>query len=104
MDPVSIVTAVGGVLNLITMVLPLVGVKNSAAIGGIVKTLTDIAPLVTNQIGVTYTGVKNIIASIGDHPATTEEQLASLDAFDKLVDDAWDKVESKLDPDLPGNI
>jgi hypothetical protein len=104
MDPVTIVTAVSGVLGLITQILPLIGGSNSAAIGGVIKTLTDLAPLITNQIGVTYIGVKNIIASIGAHPATTAEQLASLDAFDKLVDDAWDKVEAKLDPDLPGNI
>jgi hypothetical protein len=104
MDPVTIVTAVGGVLNLITMILPLVGVNNSAAIGGIVKTLTDIAPLVTNQIGVTYTGIKNIIAATGDHPATTADQIIALKAFDKMVDDAWDAIEVKLDPDAPGNV
>ena len=104
MNPAQIVTAVGGVLNLITMVLPLVGVDNSAAISGIVKTVTDIAPLAISQIGATYTGFKNILAAIGDHPATTEEQLATLDAFDKQADDAWDAVESKLDPDIPGNV
>lgn len=99
MNPVEIVTAVSGVLNLITQVLPLVGVKNSAAIGGIVKTLTDIAPLVTNQIGSTFTGVKNIIAAVGSHPATTADQMAALDAFDKQVDDAWNAIEAQLDPD-----
>jgi len=104
MDPVTIVTAVGGVLSLITQILPLVGVKNSDAIGAIVKTLTELAPLVTSQIGSTYTGIKNIIDAVGSHPATTAEQLAALDAFDKQVDDAWDKVEAQLDPDLPGNI
>jgi hypothetical protein len=104
MDPVTIVTAVGGVLNLITMILPLVGVNNSAAIGGIVKTLTDLAPLITSQIGSTYTGVKNILAAIGDHPATTADQMIALKAFDKQVDDAWDAIEGQLDPDAPGNV
>lgn len=99
MNPVEIVTAVGGVLSLITQILPLVGVKNTDAIGAIVKTLTDIAPLVTNQIGATYTGVKNIIDSIGAHPATTADQMIALKAFDKMVDDAWDAIESQLDPD-----
>ena len=99
MNPVEIVTAVSGVLGLITQILPLVGVKNSAAIGGIVKTLTDIAPLVTNQIGSTFTGVKNIIAAVGAHPATTADQLIALDAFDKQVDDAWNAIEAQLDPD-----
>lgn len=99
MNATAIVTAVSGVLGLITQILPLVGVKNSEAIGGIVKTLTDIAPLVTDQIGATYIGVKNIIDSIGSHPATTEEQLAALAAFSKTVDDAWDAIEGQLDPD-----
>jgi|SRR5882672_4604093 len=101
MDPVTIVTAVGGVLSLITQILPLVGVSNSAAIGSIVKTLIDIAPLVTSQIGSTYTGIKNIIDAVGSHPATTAEQLTALDAFDKQVDAAWDAVEPLLDPDAP---
>jgi hypothetical protein len=101
MDPVQIVTAVSGVLGLITQILPLVGVKNTEAIGSIVKTLTDIAPLVTSQIGSTYTGVKNIIDSLSEHPATTADQMAALKAFDKMVDDAWDAVEAILDPDGP---
>lgn len=99
MNPTMIITAVTSVLGLIGQILPLIGGSNSAAIGSIIKTLTDIAPLVTDQIGATYTGVKNIIESIGAHPATTSEQMASLEAFDKQVDAAWDEVESKLDPD-----
>lgn len=99
MNATMIVTAVSGVLGLIGQILPLVGVGNSAAIGGIIKTLTDIAPLVTDQIGTTYTGVKNIIDSLSEHPATTSDQLVALKAFDKQVDDAWDTVEGQLDPD-----
>ena len=104
MNPVQIVTVVSGVLGLIAQLLPLVGVNNSAAIGGIIKTLTDMAPLITSQIGSTYTGVKNIIAAIGDHPATTADQMIALKSFDKITDDAWDAVELKLDPDIPGNV
>jgi hypothetical protein len=99
MNPTMIVTAVSGVLGLIGQILPLVGVGNSAAIGSIIKTLTDIAPLVTDQIGATYIGVKNIVNALSDHPATTAEQMAALKAFDKQVDDAWDAIESQLDPD-----
>lgn len=101
MSATQIVTAVGSVFGLITQILPLVGVKNTEAIGSIVKTLTDVAPLVTSQVSVTYTGVKNIIASVGAHPATTAEQLASLMEFNKQVDDAWNAIEAQLDPDAP---
>lgn len=104
MNPVEIVTAVSGILGLITQILPLVGVKNTDAIGAIVKTLTDISPLVTSQIGSTYTGIKNIIDAVGSHPATTADQMIALKAFDKMVDDAWDAIEGQLDPDVPGNI
>ena len=103
MNPIAIVTAVSSVLGLITKLLPLVGVKNTEVIGGIVKTITDMAPLVTDQISATYTGVKNIIASVGSHPATSEEQLAALMAFDKQVDDAWDAIEAQIDPDGPAS-
>lgn len=89
-------------LDLIGKIVPMIGGKDSAAIGEVVKTLTDMAPLVVDQIGATYTGVKNIIASLREHPATLEEQLAALDAFDKQVDDAWNAIEGQLDPDAPG--
>jgi hypothetical protein len=99
-------TAIGGVVNksldLIGQIVPLVGSKDSAGIQALIKTLQDMAPLVTDQIGVTYQGIKNIIASIGKHPASTEEQLATLRAFDKRVDDAWNTIEGQLDPDAPG--
>lgn len=105
MNPELIVTAVGGVLSLINTVLPLIHKKTPGAtdkIGTVIDTLTAIAPLVTDQIGTVYTGVKNVIASIGSHPATKEDQLAALKAFDKQVDDAWNAIEGQLDPDAPG--
>lgn len=101
MNPTMIITAVTSVLGLIGQVLPLIGGSNSAAIGGIIKTLTDLAPLITDQIGATYTGVKNIIDAIGSHPASTADQLVALKAFDKQVDDAWNAIEGQLDPDTP---
>jgi hypothetical protein len=65
----------------------------------VIDTLQAIAPLAVDQAAVTYTGVKNIIASLGSHPATTEEQLASLKEFSKQIDDAWNEIEKQLDPD-----
>lgn len=105
MDPTLIVGAVDGVLSLINTVLPLIHKTTPGAsdkIGTVIDTLTKLAPLVTDQVGTLYTGAKNIIASIGKHPATTAAQLATLQAFDKQVDDAWNAIESQLDPDAPG--
>lgn len=105
MNPEAIVSVVTGVLGLITTVLPMIS-NNSAGtqqIGNVVNVLTSLAPLVTDQIGIVFTGVKNVIASVGAHPATTDAQRASLAAFDKQVDDAWNAIESQIDPDVPEN-
>lgn len=105
MDPTLIVSAVSGVLSLINTVLPMIHKTTPGApdkIGQVVSTLTAIAPLVVDQVGTVYTGVKNVIAAIGSHPATTADQMAALQAFDKQVDDAWNAIEAQLDPDAPG--
>lgn len=101
MNPELIVTAVGGVLSLINTVLPLIhkGSAGTSQMGQVISTLTAVAPLVTDQVGTVFTGVKNVIASIGSHPATSADQMAALQAFDKTVDDAWNAIEAKLDPD-----
>ena len=104
MNPVAIIGVVNTVVDLVQGFLPLIHKDDSGAIDKVIDTVQALSPLITDQIGDTYTGVKNIIASIGSHPATTEEQLASLKAFAKKVDDAWNEVKSKLDPDVPGNI
>lgn len=97
----SALTIATTVIGLITKVLPLIpkGVAGTGVVGSIVDTLTTHAPLIVDQIGSTYTGVKNIVDTLGDHPATTADQLTALKAFNKQVDDAWDAVEKQLDPD-----
>ncbi len=99
MDPKAIVSVVNNVVDLVQKFLPLVHKDDSGAIDKIIDTIQSTAPLVVDQIGDTYTGVKNIIDSIGEHPATTAEQIAALDAFSKKVDAAWDAIEAKFDPD-----
>jgi len=101
MNPELIISAVGGVISLINTVLPLIhkGSAGSTAMGTVVDTIIKLEPLVTDQVGTLYTGIKNIIASVSAHPATTADQMAALRAFDKQVDDAWAAVEGQLDPD-----
>lgn len=100
----TITKGVNSVIDLIQQFLPLIPVAGPAApvINVIIDTLQDIAPLVTDQIGVTYDGVKNIIKSLSANPGTTAEQLETLAALDKRVDDAWNAIEGQLDPDAPG--
>lgn len=101
MNPELIITAVSGIISLITTILPMIhkGSAGSTTMGKVVDTLVAVAPLATDQIGTLYTGIKNVIASVGAHPATTADQMAALRAFDKQVDAAWDAIESQLDPD-----
>ncbi len=105
MNPATIVAIINGVLSLAGAIVPLIpgSSAGSSSMGKVIETITALAPLVTDQVGLVYTGVKNIIASIGSHPATTAEQLVALQAFDKQVDDAWNLIEAQLDPDAPAS-
>lgn len=104
MNPELIISAVGGVLDLIQTVLPLIkkGSAGSSQMGTVVDTLIKIEPLAVDQVGTVYTGVKNIIEAVGTHPASTADQLVALKAFDKKMDDAWDAIETQIDPDAAG--
>jgi hypothetical protein len=99
MNTLAIVNTVNTVVDLIQKFLPMIHKDDSGTIDKVIDTLQAIAPLAVDQAAVTYTGVKNIIASLGSHPATTEEQLASLKEFSKQIDDAWNEIEKQLDPD-----
>jgi hypothetical protein len=100
MDPITIVAIINGVLSVAGALIPLIPSSGgSASIQKLLDMLTAIAPLITDQIGMTYTGIKNIISALGSHPGTTADQLATLMAFNKQVDDAWDAIAGQLDPD-----
>lgn len=99
MNATAIVNTVNSVVDLVQKFLPLIHKDDTGAIDKIIDTMQSMAPLIVDQVGVTYTGVKNIIASVSSHPATKSEQLASLKEFNKQVDDAWDEIEKQLDPD-----
>lgn len=102
MDPAIILAAVNGVLSLVNVVLPIIGGGNSAAIGTIIKTLQTVMPVAATVIPEVYKGVKNVIASVGAHPATTQDQMAALAELDKTADGLWDSIQAQFDPDAPG--
>lgn len=99
MNSTAIVNTVNTVVDLIQNFLPMIHKDDSGSIDKVIDTLQAIAPLAIDQVGVTYTGVKNIIAAVGKNKATTAEQLASLKTFSKQIDDAWNDIERQLDPD-----
>ncbi len=98
MNSTAIVNTVNTVVDLIQKFLPMIHKDDTGAVDKVIDTLQAIAPLAIDQVGVTYTGVKNIIASVGKK-ATTAEQIAALKAFSKQIDDAWNDIERQLDPD-----
>jgi phage-related protein len=102
MDAKAIVSVVNNVVDLVQKFLPLIHKDDSGSIDKVIDTVQSMAPLITDQIGDTYTGVKNIIDSIGNHPATTAEQILALRTFSNKVDADWDAIAAKFDPDATG--
>lgn len=95
--------AILSVLTLIEQILPLLtgGSSTVGLIVNIINALVKFMPLIEDEVSTVYTSVKNIIAALSANPATTPEQMSTLQALDKQVDDAWDAIESQLDPDAP---
>jgi hypothetical protein len=98
-----ITTAVLAVLTLIEQILPLLtgGSTTVTLIANIIQALIKFMPLIENEIGTVYTAVKNILAALSSNPAATADQMTALTTLDKQVDDAWNAIESQIDPDAP---
>lgn len=96
--------AVMAVLTLIEQILPLLtgGSSTATLIVNIINALVKFMPLIEDEVSTVYTSVKNIIAALSANPATTAEQMSTLGALDKQVDDAWNAIEAQLDPDASG--
>lgn len=95
--------AILAVLTLIEQILPLLtgGSTTVTLIGNIINALIKFMPLIESEISTVYTSVKNIIAALSANPAATADQMKTLQALDTLVDEAWNNIESQLDPDTP---
>lgn len=93
--------AVLAVLTLIEQILPLLTSSGSTVtlIENIINALIKLMPMIEDEVSTVYQSVKNIIAALSANPAATADQVASLQALDKQVDNAWDAIESQLDPD-----
>lgn len=77
--------AVQALLALIEALLPQIGV-NSAIVDTILKGLIQVLPIVVQEAEDLVPAVKNIIAALSANPATTADQLATLQALDKQAD------------------
>lgn len=80
---------VGPILALLGQLVPLVG-SNSTLISTIIETLIAVIPQIVNEVETLIPPIKNIIAALSANPATTAEQLATLQALDQQCDQAFE--------------
>lgn len=90
--------AIQALLALIGQLLPLItSSTNVALVGSIISTLEQFLPFIIQEISSLYQPVKNIIMALSANPATTAEQLASLQVLDKSTDDAFEAIAKETD-------
>ena len=90
--------AIQALLALIGQLLPLItGSANVALVGSIISTLEQFLPFIVQEISSLYQPVKNIIQALSANPATTAEQLATLQVLDKSADDAFEAIAAETD-------
>jgi hypothetical protein len=93
--------ALTAVLALIEQILPLLGSSQANLIASIIDALTKWLPLIIQEVSALYTPVKNIIEALSANPATTADQLATLQQLDAQVDTAFEAAAAAVDPDAP---
>jgi hypothetical protein len=109
MDIAAISGVILAALNAIQALLPLLGVAGNSVsvVTTIIQMLTklipfleQVAPLIGDEATLIYQGVKSILNSLrSDGVVTTAQQDTDLDALDRRVDAAWDKIAPQFDPD-----
>jgi hypothetical protein len=93
--------ALTAVLALIEQILPLLGSSQANLIASIIDALVKWLPLIIQEVSALYTPVKNIIEALSANPATTADQLATLQQLDAQVDTAFEAIAAQVDPDAP---
>lgn len=91
----AIVTAVIGMIG---HLLPLItSASNAVMIESILNTLASVLPFVVEEAQALAGPIKNIIAALSANPATTAEQLKTLQDLDKQVDTAFEAAAAETD-------
>lgn len=82
----AVITAV---VSLLTTLLPLV-TGNSSAIATVIATLIQLIPAIEQEVAAVIPPIKAIIAALSADPATTADQLETLQALDAQCDQAFE--------------
>jgi hypothetical protein len=87
---------------MIEQLLPAVlSAAEASTITSIINALTQMLPFIIQEVEALYQPVKNIIAALSANPATTADQLATLQQLDAQVDTAFEAIATQVDPDAP---
>lgn len=81
--------AISLLVSLLGQIVPLVG-SNSTMIATIINALIEIIPAVVKEVESLIPPIKNIIAALSANPATTADQLATLQTLDQQCDQAFE--------------
>ena len=87
------------ILALIQQLLPVLGGSDATLIASIINVLEKWVPLFITGVEELYQPVKNIIAALSANPATTADQLVTLQSLDAQVDAAFESIAVQVDPD-----
>ncbi len=86
-------TIIQTLLQLILALLPKIGV-DSKATNTILTALIQIVPIAMQEAQDVLPAIKNIIAALSTNPATTADQLKTLQVLDAQVDQAFEDAVS----------
>jgi phage-related protein len=97
------ISMIPSILSLIGQILPLIGTGASAtsAIGGVISTITQILPLAVDGAQTIIPAIKNVLSAVSAHPATTADQLTTVQALDAQCDTAFDAAMAAFDSGAP---
>ena len=87
------------ILALIQQLLPVLSGSDATLIASIINVLEKWVPLIITGVEELYQPVKNIIAALSANPATTADQLVTLQSLDAQVDAAFESIAVQVDPD-----
>ena len=92
--------AITAILSLIEQLLPaILSSTEASTVSSVLTVLTNLLPYIVQEVEALYTPVKNIIAALSANPATTAEQLATLQTLDQQVDSAFEAIAAQTDTD-----
>lgn len=94
---------VGPIVALLGQLVPLIG-TNSGLITTVISTLIALIPEVVTEVEALIPPIKNIIAALSANPATTADQMATLQKLDAQCDQAFENAAIDPAADAEGGV